>query len=362
MLFEATHPQHVHMFKHAARALLDGGHAVKITSRDKDGVPELLDQLGLEHEVLSSGGRGLLGLGREMLLRDLRLRRVARRFGAEAVVGNHAVFAAQVSWLLSIPSIIFDDLEKQPLSHLLTNRFATVILTPRTYKLDLGPAQVRYDGCPQLLHLHPNRFKPDAGVLERAGLAAGEPFFVLRLVSWGANHDLGQSGLDGATTRRLIGALEGRGRVFVSSERPLTGDMARYGIPVPRSQIHHLMRFARLYVGESSTMGAEAALLGTPAVVCNTLDHGFLEELQNKYGLVFRHRTPQGALAEVERLLAGGLEGTDWKARHDRLIADKTDITALLLEIVALACRIRDTAELRRRCRESAESPRRGRP
>jgi len=268
------------------------------------------------------------------------------------MVGENAVFAAQVSWMLGIPSIVFDDMEKQALSHLLTNRFATVLLTPSTYTKGLGAKQIYYDGCAHTFHLHPDRFTPDPGVLEEAGIERGKPFFLLRMVGWMAHHDLGQTGLGSGALHRLVELLERHGRVFITSEKPLVGELEKYGLPVARSGIHHLMYYASLFVGESTTMGAEAAILGTPAVVCNTLDHGFIQEFQDKYGLVFRFRQPQEAIARVEELLAGELDETPWQERRQKLVSEKVDGTRLLLDILKIVedgCR--EPEELRRRIR-----------
>lgn len=53
--------------------------------------------------------------------------------------------------------------------------------------------------------------------------------------------------------------------------------------------IHHAMAFAKMYIGDSQTMAAEAAVLGTPSIRFNDFvgEIGYLEELENTYQLTF---------------------------------------------------------------------------
>jgi uncharacterized protein len=351
ILFEITHPVDLHMFKQTIHSLLNSGHQVKITAREKDGIPELLRAESFDYEILSSQGKGLLGLGIEMFKRDWRLLRVARKFKPDVMIGSHAIFAAQVARLLRIPSLVFLDMETQVLTHLLGTRFATVLLTPAGFNRQLG--QIFYNGCLQVLYLHPNRFTPDPTVLAEAGLTGDQTFFLVRMVSWTAHHDVGKSGLEPEKLKQLIKKLESQGKVFISSEEPLSEDLRRYQIPVARSRLHHLMHYASLLIGESTTMAAESAMLGTPAVVCNTLEHGYIQLFQNKYKMVFRYRQQEELIARVDELLAGELETTPWKKRHEKMVSEMIDGTDMLLKALKLfedGCH--DRRELKRRLRE----------
>lgn len=346
--FEITHPAHVHMFKYAIRDLADRGHETLVTTRDKEITIELLKHYDIPYQVLSRQGRGVVGLARELMIRDMRLLKAARRFGSEVIVGVHAVFAAHVSRLLRIPSIVFDDLENQRLSHLLTNRCASHILTPQSYRLDLGAKQIRYPGYHQLTHLHPNRFRPDPAVLADVGLAPDEPFFVVRLVGWAASHDIGKRGISSARLNEFVESLAACGRVFITSERELPTAFQKYRIPIATHRLHQLMYYARLYFGESSTTGAEAAVLGTPTVVCNSLDHGFLHELADKYGLV--HYTEDQT--DAMKVTLSWASDDDLKKkqaeRRQRMLKDKIDVTEWLVALLeAVGQGKRDLGEVR---------------
>ncbi len=79
VLIDISHPAHVHFFRHPLRLLQARGHEVLVTSRKKEMALDLLRELQIEHIELSAmGKRGMLSLARELVIRDLKLRRIVR--------------------------------------------------------------------------------------------------------------------------------------------------------------------------------------------------------------------------------------------------------------------------------------------
>ena len=94
-----------------------------------------------------------------------------------------------------------------------------------------------------------------------------------------------------ATQKRdLVETLERHGRVLISSEAPLPADLAPLEVKGPVEDIHHLLAYAQMIVGESATMSSEAAVLGVPAVMIATTGRGYTDDEERRYGLV-RHFT-----------------------------------------------------------------------
>jgi len=121
--------------------------------------------------------------------------------------------------------------------------------------------------------------------------------------------------------------------VLVSSEAPLPSDLAQYEVKGPVEDIHHLLAFAQLIVGESATMSSEAAVLGVPAVMIATSGRGYTDDEERRYGLV-RHFTDDqydAALAAIEKLFADGPREFGQLARQ-RLLAEKIDVTQWMIE------------------------------
>ena len=61
----------------------------------------------------------------------------------------------------------------------------------------------------------------------------------------------------------------------------------KYRIKINPLDMHHVMAFASLYIGDSQTMAAEAGVLGVPFVWFNDFVGriGYLRELEDKYEL-----------------------------------------------------------------------------
>ncbi len=99
--------------------------------------------------------------------------------------------------------------------------------------------------------------------------------------------------------------------------------------------MHDALAFADLYVGDSQTMTAEAAVLGTPAIRFNDFvgKLGYLEELEHRYGLTYGIKTsePGQLFSKIEELLAMPNLRQEWQRRRERMLADKIDVTAFMV-------------------------------
>jgi predicted glycosyltransferase len=327
ILFEITHPKHAHLFRHAIGALRARGHQVAATARDKDVTVDLLRAWGLDFKVLTALPRaGLLGLGAELLRRDWRLWRFARRFRPDVLVARVGPSAGHVGLLLRRPVIVFEDTEDGTLQQRIAFPFASRICTARHYEKDWGRKHVRYPSFDELAYLHPRRFTPDPQVAADAGLEPGG-YVVVRFVSWRAAHDLGQSGIDAGRRLEVLEALEGYGRVLVTSEAALPAEFERFRLPVAPEDFHHVLAFARLALGESATVAAEAAMLGVPAVLVSTLNWGSINRLRDHYGMVFQTRSQAEGLELAVGLLEDPHTPDLWRRRREELLEHEADLT-----------------------------------
>ena len=86
------------------------------------------------------------------------------------------------------------------------------------------------------------------------------------------------------------------------------------------------------------TMATEAAVLGVPAVRCNSFvgknDMGNFRELEERYKLIFNYSTPEAAVAKsVELIKTPGLKAA-WEDKRRRLLRGKIDVTAFMVWLV----------------------------
>ena len=337
LLFSCGHPADVHFFKNAIWDFQCRGHQVAIASREKDVTTSLLDWYGFKHEVHTKASKGRIRVFREMLQRDYKMYMLARRFKPDVLVGCvGSVCVPTVARMFGRPSIVFDDTEHSRYEHFIMDRLATVICTPTCYKKDLGRKHIRVNSYKELAYLHPNYFKPDHSVLAEIGLTEGQRFVVVRFVSWGASHDIGQSGF--SHPKDVVQRLEPYGRVLITSEGGLDADLEKYRITVPPQKLHDLLYFATLYVGEGATIASECAVLGTPAIYVNSLRVGYLDEQEGKYGLVYNFSDPRYAQEQaVERaleLLQRSDLKAEWNLKRERLLQDKVDVTKFMVDFV----------------------------
>ena len=227
-----------------------------------------------------------------------------------------------------MPAVVFYDTEFARQTNWFVYPLAHSVCTPDCYQGRVRGTHVEYVGYHELAYLHPNRFRPDPERLAAFGLGPEEPYSIVRFVSWQAVHDKRERGLSSEQKRHLVDVLAQHGRVLVSSEGPLPADLARYEITGPVEDIHHLLAFAQLVVGESATMSSEAAVLGVPAVMIATTGRGYTDDEELRYGLV-RHFTEHQyelALSAIEHRIAESPREFGRLARQ-RLLADKIDVT-----------------------------------
>ncbi len=333
VLIDIVHPAHVHFYKHIAWNLMRSGVRVVIAARDKDVTCSLLDNYGFAYETLGKSARnGLVGLAGELLRRDKMLVGLARRVRAKVILTRNPA-GAQVGRLLRIKSIFdTDDGPAAGLHYYAAAPFAHVITSPDAMRASLGSKHVKYPGYKQTAYLHPNHFRPNPEVLGHLGVSRGERYFIVRFVAMVASHDSGESGLPVAARLEVVKRLAAHGKVFVSSEAGLPREFTAYHFRPPPHMMHDALAFADLLVGDSQTMAAEAAVLGTPSLRVSSwkgrLD--YLDELETRYGLT-ESFAPHDIEHFFERLAVYTRDPGARSAharKQERMLADKCDVAA----------------------------------
>lgn len=339
LLFDINHPVQVHLFRPVVEACRARGHEVRVIARDKDVTLPLLAHFGIETEVLTAPGRGVLGFVRELVVREARMAARARRFRPDLIVGTSA-HAGRVARLSGARSVVMsdDDAAAVPVFRWLAYPLASVIVTPSCLRHeDHGRRHRVYDGYQQLFYLHPQRFRADPQVRRELGLADDEPFGLLRLSALTAHHDRGVRGLSEDAVRGVQERTAGRFRLFVSSEKPLPAALEPLRVRVPPHRMHDVLAAASFFVGDSQSMTAESAVLGVPAFRLNDFVGriSYLRELED-YGLAFGFRQGEEAalLAALERTLAAPDRAAVFAERRARMLREKGDPLPWLLALL----------------------------
>ncbi|MCK5283685.1 MAG: DUF354 domain-containing protein [Nanoarchaeota archaeon] len=325
VLIDINHPADVHQFKNMIWQMEKRGHKFLITARDKDCALDLLKEYKFDF-IKRPGYKGLMKLIGVFLI-DYRLYRIAKKFNPDILVGSSGdCYIAQVSKILRKPSIVFDDTEHSSIQNWLTFPFADKIVTPESYKINLGKKQVRYNGFKELAYLHPKYFKPDTSILEELGLKKNDKFILIRFVSWEAAHDIGKTGIKDKID--FVESLAKKYKVFVSSEAPLPKELEKYEIMIKKEKIHSVLWYSSLYIGEGATMATEAALLGIPTIYINELQLGYINKLK-KAKLIICAKNELEAYKASEKIMVNNLK-KNWQMRKNSFLSNY-DVTSFMV-------------------------------
>ncbi len=335
VLVDIGHPAHVHFFSHPIRIWLAKGHEVIITSRKKEIATDLLDELGLSHHVLSAHpGKGtLLNLFAELISRNKALLSVVRKQKPDIMVGIGGVNIAHVRMVTGVPAIAFYDTENATLSNAITYPFASLVAVPECYKAWLPPWHLKYPGYHELSYLHPNRFRPSKSRALEAGLAPDADTFLIRTVSWQASHDVSERGWSEKLLIETVRYLSQRGKVLVSSEGDLPQEIKQHRYTGPVTDIHHVMAFCRLFVGESATMASECAVLGCPAIYAAYTGRGYTDEEESRYNLVKNVRELSWPRLKDAIDFMLSREKGYYMQKRQQLLKEKIDVAAFVAEL-----------------------------
>lgn len=341
ILIDIGHPGHVHLLRNVAKELEGKGHRIYYSVRDIPVAKRLMEHYGMK-PWLDLGGKkdSLLGKALTVAHQDVEILRFVRKNHIGLGLSSGLVLS-HVSKLSKMRSFVFDDDDDavEPLSVKYEHPLSNVVFTPDCIRRKTKHA-VYYAGTHELAYLHPHRFTPDPSVLQRAGIQNGERFFIMRFVALKGHHDVGQQGLTMVQKKALVELLKPHGRVIITSERAIEPEFEQYRLPVPPEDIHSLMAYSSMFLGDSQTMTSEAAILGVPALKCNTFA-GRLSVpnmLENRFDLCYAY-TPDcfdEMYHRIGQLLSKPQDALryEWNQKRQRMLNELVDPTAFFLNYI----------------------------
>jgi hypothetical protein len=329
------------VFKHTINYLKGKGHVVDLIINSKDVLEELIKNEGWQYTNIFPEGRKIEGYHPYIGAFINTFRTI---FRIEKFLWKHKRYDIYVTddllavsgRLRFVPSFVLqdDDVTAVPESALL-HYFANHLLTPSVADMkNNNHKKISFFGYKELGSLYPTRFSPDINKI-RSFNPNNEKYFLLRLVSLKATHDINKTGLNNEDVKKLLSILEKKGKVFISSERALPEIYEKYRINIKPNDISHALYFAELVISDSQTMSAESGVLGTPYIRFNDFvgKLSYLEELENKYKLGFGVKTSEKEkLFEIlEQLLNNDKLKEEWLLKKQIMINEKIDLTAFFI-------------------------------
>ena len=338
-LFYLVHPAKFHFHKVQINTLKAKGHSVDIVINTKDILEELVREEGWEYTNIFPNTRKIKGVhvyiaaGISLLLSIYRLWKITRKKKYDLYIGDALVYLGRIQ---RVPSFYpTDDVLSAVPEQVTWFIPANFIIAPQV--TDIGKykyKKVAYKGYKALAHLHPNHFIPDRLKLLK-NLQEGEPYFLIRCTGFGATHDINKTGITDEVLFKLEELLIPHGKLLITSERQLPEKLEKYRLSIKKNDMKHFIAFAKIFIGDSTTMSTEAAVLGTPSV---EFDDYFYEieqmiELEEKYNLIhcFKTTHEKDMYNKIEDLLQISNIKEIYLKRREQLINETIDVSAFLI-------------------------------
>lgn len=339
-LFFFVHPSKFHVFRNTINSLKSNGHHVDICITSKDVLEELIQTEDWQYTNIFPEGRKMKGIpsyvsaGINFFRTIYRLYKYTKNKKYDLFITDDLL--VYLGKWKKVPSIAFsdDDLAITKQFSLILSK-ADRILSPEI--TDLGRfkrKKIEFPGYKELAYLHPNHFNPDINIVKKINPEL-TPYFILRLVSLRAYHDVGMKGISNEQVKKLINLLTKYGQVYISAERELPEEFEKFKLKINPQNIAHVLYFAQIFIGDSQTMTSEAAVLGTPAFRCNDFvgKISVMEEKEIKYGLSFNY--PPFRFEEmynkIEILLSSKNFKNVFKEKRNKMLSEKIDLSSFMI-------------------------------
>ncbi len=338
ILIQLGHPAHFHLYKNIIHRLQENDHNIYVLIKKKDVLEDLLINAKIPYINIFPNIRKNTkwAIIKATLTRLFRIAIFTVKHKITLLTGSSTEIA-QVARLFKRHSIILgeDDATIIPQFVSLASVFMDSYLTPISCNMGkIEKRVIKYEGFHKLTYLHPNQFTPDLSIVKQY-IDTDKPYFIIRFAQLKAYHDTNIDGITSEIAQKLINILEPAGNIYITSERELEPQFEKYRLNINPLDIHHILAYAGLYIGDSQSMAVEAAMLGVPSVRFNDFAGriGVLEELEHKYGLTYGIKTSQPDLlfAKIEELIDTPNLRDEFQRRRQKMLADKIDVTAFLV-------------------------------
>jgi predicted glycosyltransferase len=342
VLFYLHHPSQFHLFKNTIVALKKNNEVLVVATK-KDILLDLLDKSNFEYVNILPEGRNnnLFSIGLGLIKQDFRLLKLCMKFKPDLLVGTSTEIT-HIGRLLGKKSLFFieDDIQFAPILNYLAHPFASKVVSPKVCSLGKWEYKgIKYDGYQKLAYLHPSIFQPQPSIVEKYGINPQKPFFIIRLTNLGAHHDVGAKGISDVFLDKLIEFLSSKGDVFLTSEKKLNSKYDSLILKINPIDIHHILYYAGLFLGDSQSMAVESSLLGTPNIRISSFAGtvSVLEELEKKYELTTAFQPEQQAeiLGAIENIISNKEAKSDLLEKRDKMLLDKINVNHFIYWLIS---------------------------
>jgi predicted glycosyltransferase len=328
---DITAPAHVLVFRPLIALMRERGDEVEVTARDYAQTVQLLEQHGIQAELIGRhGGRSRVEKLGTMVTRLTALRRWARGRGFEAALAHGSHHLTLTARALGIPSSTTFDYEFATVQHQLGCRAATFVVVPeaippgRLDRYGVHPPKLRqYPGLKEEYYL--SDFEPNESALAELGIELERILVVVRTPP-----DVSLYHRKSNPLFPQVLSFLGREESVQAVVLPRTEEQRDYvrglrlpSVVVPEGAVdaQSLIAFSDLVVSAGGTMNREAAALGIPVYTTYGGRLGGVDEALIREGRL-RPLTDPRALELVKRSEEG-----------ERVRRDPSQMLSLLMPV-----------------------------
>jgi len=329
-----AHPAHFHLFKNVI-SHLKNSNKVFVVYNDKDVLGDLIkdsdfNNLSIKVKTIKNNS-SKFSLTIQFILKIIGAFWVFFKIRPDIVIGT-PILIPLISVIIKFKSIIVneDDFDIIKMTSDFGYPYATNILCPDVCRTGIFENKcIKYSGYHELAYLHPNNFNPSIEIAKKY-IDTSKPYILIRFAKLNAHHDTGIQGLNDELVKEIIKVSTPEANIYITSEKLLNGELEKYRININPTEIHHVMAFSKLYIGDSQTMAAESAVLGVPFIRFNDFVGriSYLDELENKYKLGFGIATkfPKKLIATLKNILKLDNSRDIYFNRRKIMLNEKVDL------------------------------------
>jgi predicted glycosyltransferase len=332
ILIDIGHPAHVHYFKNLIKKFNNNQGDVFVIARNKTIIHELLDKYNISFVSRGAGSNSWIGKLLYLFWGNILVFYYTLKFRPNILLSHSGVYTAMASVLPNIYILTTEDTDNAWLSHLMSKTFSTKILTPAVLSKNFGRKQERFKSFMELAYLNSDVFEKDENVLKKYNIPQDEKFAVIRFIDWNAHHDSNLKRLSNHDKKRIVEEVSKECRVILSFEENIPNDFYEYMHKIAPEDMHQILSFATLYLGEGATTASEAAILGTPAIFISGSCPCTIREQQNKYKLLYQSLDKEDIINTVKCILK--TNGEVFERRKEKLHSENLNTADYLYNYI----------------------------
>lgn len=332
ILIDIGHPGHVHYYKNLVKSAEYKDLEFLVIARNKEPIPKLLKSFNIKYKLRHKGKYSKLGKLLYLFYGNLFLLKQTIKFKPDILLSHGGIYTALTGLLLRKKIVTTEDTELAKLSHSISKRFSSYILTPKVFSVNLGKKQQKFNSYMEYAYLHSSYFKKDISILKKYGLNGKDKYVLVRLVDWTAHHDFDIEKVSYEDKVDIVNELSKNYRVILSYETTVPESLRKYTLKIDPKDLHNLLAFASLYIGEGATTASESSILGTPAIYINPMQVCYCKDQEENYGLSFNLIEKRRILEKAKKLLA--IDKIEFVKRSEKMAIDKIDTTKFLYNFI----------------------------